>query len=173
MQKETIAKLDPPLAALAPDVEPPMAAGSGAVAAAAAVASQNATVETDWRARLNRTTSRLAASEPFLVIGVRFRGEQELEVRFLFTLQLRSICMSSSTFRAVPECARHGLVAVCAAPENATCALQTRAKEGGKLLSLLKDKRSHVWRFVRGPLPQTDLPRRRLDLPWKLLDVVT
>jgi hypothetical protein len=80
VQKETIAKLDPPLAALAPDVEPPMAAGSGAVAAAA-VASQNATVETDWRARLHRTTSRLAASEPFLVIGVRFRGEQELEVR--------------------------------------------------------------------------------------------
>ena len=79
VQKETIAKLDPPLAALAPDVEPPMAAGSGAVAAAA-VASQNATVETDWRARLHRTTSRLAASEPFLVIGVRFRGEQELEV---------------------------------------------------------------------------------------------
>jgi hypothetical protein len=73
----------------------------------------------------------------------------------------------------VPECACHGLVAMCAAPETAMCALQTRAKEGGKLLSLLKDKRSHVWRFVRGPLPQTDLPRRRLDLPWKLLDVVT
>lgn len=37
---------------------------------------------------------------------------------------------------------------------------------------MLKDKRSHVWRFIRGPLPQ-DLPHRQLDLPWKLLDVVT
>lgn len=80
-QKETIATLDPPLAALAPDVDPPMAAGSGAVAAAAAAASQNPTVETDWRAQLNRMTpSRLAGNNPFLVISVRFRGQQELEV---------------------------------------------------------------------------------------------
>lgn len=54
MQKEVVAKLDPPLAALAPDSEPPTAAGSGPMAAAAVAAQQNATLQTDWRARLNR-----------------------------------------------------------------------------------------------------------------------
>jgi hypothetical protein len=166
-QKETIAKFDPPLAALAPDVDPPTAAGSGAVAAAAAVASQNATVETDWRERLHRTTSRLAASEPFMVITVRFRGVQELEVRRLFvpcsvTQQLHRARVPAPT----GSCALYW-------NSGKARALQTHKKEGGKLLSLLTDKRSHVWRFVRGPLPQTELPRRRLDLPWKLLDVVT
>ena len=80
---------------------------------------------------------------------------------------------SSSLWEPCSECSTNSLWAMCAITQSATRALQTRAKEGGKLLSLLKDKRSHVWRFVRGPLPQTDLPRRRLDLPWKLLDVVT
>jgi hypothetical protein len=149
-----------------------MAAGSGAVAAAAAVASENATVETDWRARLNRTTSRLAASEPFLVVGVRFRGEQELEVRSSLVHPSCGMLRRTSGWRDDSVHVPVGS-ATNTATDKGLRALQTRAKEGGKLLSLLKDKRSHIWRFVRGPLPQTDLPRRRLDLPWKLLDVVT
>jgi len=51
-------------------------------------------------------------------------------------------------------------------------ALQTREKEGGKVLSVLTDKRSHVWRFVRGPLSAVSLPARELDLQWKVLDIV-
>lgn len=51
-------------------------------------------------------------------------------------------------------------------------ALQTREKEGGKVLSVLTDKRSHVWRFVRGPLSADSLPARELDLQWKVLDIV-
>lgn len=125
LPKEVVAKLDPPMAALAPDSEPPTAAGSGAMAAAAAAAQQNATLQTDWKSRLNRMQR---FDNLFLVIGVRFQGIQELE---------------------------------------------TREKEGGKVLSLLTDKRSHVWRFIRGPLPFGELPVRQLDLPWKVLDVVT
>lgn len=96
MQKETVAKLDPTLAALAPDVDPPMAAGSGAVASAAAAANQNATVETDWRAQLRHMNpSRFVANNPFLVVGVKFRGKQDLEVR----LQTSWCCCMAASLR--------------------------------------------------------------------------
>lgn len=82
-QKQGIADLDPDLAALVPDEpEPPSAAGSGAVAAAAVGADQTAqtSVPTDWRAHLK---SMNPLNNLFLVIGVRFRGSQELEARCL------------------------------------------------------------------------------------------
>lgn len=41
----------------------------------------------------------------------------------------------------------------------------------GKAQSVIEDRRSHIWRFARGPLPDK-LPELNIDAPWVVLDVV-
>ena len=50
-------------------------------------------------------------------------------------------------------------------------AVAVAVRRGGDVVSELTDRRSKVWRFVRGPLP-AGLPVRRLDgVPWTLLAI--
>lgn len=46
---------------------------------------------------------------------------------------------------------------------------QVKDKEG-TVISELEDKRSQLWLFVRGPLPDK-LPVRELDAPWQLFSL--